>query len=1481
MNAWVLDKAQPLGQILADQGQLTPDLRQLLEGMIEKHIQIHQGDPQQSLAAAFSVSSCREDLQQIPDDDVQASLAQVSAERDRPADGTASYHSGGPASEHSKDAVMTGLRYRVLRQHARGGLGEVFVAEDTELHREVALKEIRSEHAGDKDSRGRFVLEAEITGGLEHPGIVPVYGLGSYEDGRPFYAMRFVRGDNLKEAIQRFHQAEVPQRDPGERNVGFRELLGRFVDVCNAVAYAHSRGIVHRDLKPGNVMLGKYGETLVVDWGLAKPVGRPDDLPDTGEATLRPSSGASDVAQTRMGSAVGTPSFMSPEQAAGRLDQLGPAADIYSLGATLYAVLTGTAPFRGKSDEVLPQVQHGDFRAPRQVKATIPAALEAICLKAMALRSADRYRTALALAEDVEHWLADEPVSAWAEPLRLRVGRWARRHKPLVSGAAAALLVGLLALGVGGYWYGQEQTRWLLEVHQSLLKARDIRQKLQDQLGKPGGVFLLLNHPADWDGQLQLARSHLKQARRRFVEGLLEGRRDEEFAELDELLCSDEADYQLAVALDKVRLDKAAWVEGKFNDAGAIREYPKAFQKAGLAVPPAEVNALAGRIQQSPIREQLLAALDDWALAAWFTRQPELVERLLAVARRADPDPWRQQLRTLSVWRNPNQLQELVRSLPQGPKAGPPSGQLSPQLLSLVGELLPAKGKAQEAWLRQAQAAYPADFWLNLQLGYILLSKKKSEAAIGFGRVALTLRPQSTAAHNNLGVALAHEQDYAGAIAHYQQALQLDPKMAVSHLNWGNALKAQQDYGGAITHYQQALQLDPTDAKVHYNWGLALEYNKDYAGAIAHYQQALQRNPRLPNPSLALVHGAWGTALAKSKDYPAAFLRFQKAVTLDPESALPHVHWGLALADQKDYPAAIRHFQQALQLDPSLAHAHFNWGTALAARKDYAAAIRQFQQALTLVPNDAVAHVHWGNVLAAQKDYAQAIRHFQQALQIDPKLAMAHLNWGVALASQKDYPAAIRHYQQAHQFDPNATALHYNWGLALAHLQDHPAAIRHYQQALQIDPNDANLHYSWGNSLIAQKDYAGAVRHYQRAVKLDPNHALAHCNWGNALKAQQDYAGAVHHYQQALQIDPNDAWAHGALGQALLTLGEFTKARQATQQALHLLPPDHPQHGVAQEQLQRCQQLLKVEQRVATLLEGQASPAGPAEQLQLARFCGQYRRYQSATRLYTAALTAQPALAADVVKGHRYHAAAAAALAAAGQGLDAGRLPAQDRAALRRQAQAWLRADLQRFTQIVADLRKGDRPPASPLETLTGQPPKLRPIDRLLVCGRLTQWQADPDLASLRADKALAQLPAEEQTDWHKLWAEVAQLEKQVRRWFTAQRDGRLTDEHKEQSHDLKLHAGKLYVFEVQSSTFAPILRLAEASGKGLAKSNFRGPEGSRHTQLLFAPKQDGSHRLTVASFLNLGRGNYVLRVAEFDHPPATPPRTETDASGK
>jgi WD40 repeat protein/tRNA A-37 threonylcarbamoyl transferase component Bud32 len=338
-------------------------------------------------------------------------------------------------------AAAVDRRYRPLGLHARGGLGEVYLALEEALGRKVALKRMRAQHAVNADSRRRFQREAEVTGRLEHPGVVPVYGLGQDSAGQPCYAMRFIEGETLHQAIRRCHQADPP-------GPALRHLLRHFVAVCNTVAYAHSRGILHRDLKPANVMLGQYGETLVVDWGLARPVERSEADRAGAEATLTPTTGDAESG-TRLGQVIGTPAYMSPEQAAGRWDVLGPASDVYSLGATLYVILTGRAPFEGGTHEVLERVRRGDFPPPAQLKKGVPPALAAVCLRAMARSPEERYGSALELAGEVERWLADEPVRSHREPWRQRLARWGRRHRALLAGSVVLLVAGVLALAAG------------------------------------------------------------------------------------------------------------------------------------------------------------------------------------------------------------------------------------------------------------------------------------------------------------------------------------------------------------------------------------------------------------------------------------------------------------------------------------------------------------------------------------------------------------------------------------------------------------------------------------------------------------------------------------------------------------------------------------------------------------------------------------------------------------------------------------------------------------------------------------------------------------------------------------------------------------------------------------------------------------------------------------------------------------------------
>src|SRR5262245_56384690 len=241
-QAWTLERSKGLADHLVALGHLAPARRPVVEAIAALHLEAHGGDVEKILAAVPASRSARASLAGLGEPDIEATLARVApgangqaTEADDDPDRTGGFAVG--------ESTVEGQRFRILRPHARGGLGEVFVALDAELHREVALKQILEKHADDPVSRRRFVAEAEITGGLEHPGVVPVYGLGAYSGGRPYYAMRFIRGDSLKEAIDHFHGDDALKDNPGRRSLELRKLLRRFTDICNAVDYAHSRGV--------------------------------------------------------------------------------------------------------------------------------------------------------------------------------------------------------------------------------------------------------------------------------------------------------------------------------------------------------------------------------------------------------------------------------------------------------------------------------------------------------------------------------------------------------------------------------------------------------------------------------------------------------------------------------------------------------------------------------------------------------------------------------------------------------------------------------------------------------------------------------------------------------------------------------------------------------------------------------------------------------------------------------------------------------------------------------------------------------------------------------------------------------------------------------------------------------------------------------------------------------------------------------------
>jgi serine/threonine-protein kinase len=450
-TAWSARKDRMLGDVLVERGWISTEDRRLVEQMLERKLEKHAGDAHRSListaAGAPDVLATLDGIRHGADDEIRRSLADV----DRPhrAGSTLEYLSPLSQPAGSRD------RYTLTTLHAKGGIGQVWLARDTAMEREVALKELRPDRSGNDSILRRFLQEARITGQLDHPGVVPVYELGRGDTGadgpRPYYTMRFVRGRTLSDAVAGYHQDLAAKK---ASRADLLALINAFVGVCNTVAFAHSRNIIHRDLKGTNIVLGEFGEVVLLDWGLAKlvDVDRPDVQPDADfdpEMTA-PHSGQVDLPGpdlTAAGQVLGTPAFMAPEQAEGRSDRIGRRTDVYGLGAILYEILAGQPPFGGESiHDVLKKVREQPPTPPSKLVRSAPQALEAICLKAMAKDPGGRYLSATAVAADVQHWLADEPVSAWREPWPMRARRWVSRHRTSVAAGVAALAVAVVGL---------------------------------------------------------------------------------------------------------------------------------------------------------------------------------------------------------------------------------------------------------------------------------------------------------------------------------------------------------------------------------------------------------------------------------------------------------------------------------------------------------------------------------------------------------------------------------------------------------------------------------------------------------------------------------------------------------------------------------------------------------------------------------------------------------------------------------------------------------------------------------------------------------------------------------------------------------------------------------------------------------------------------------------------------------------------------
>jgi serine/threonine protein kinase/Flp pilus assembly protein TadD len=883
--------------------------------------------------------------------------------------------------------------YKLLEQIGEGGFGVVFMAEQQEpIRRKVALKVLKP----GMDSRqviARFEAERQALALMDHPNIARVLDAGTIDSepltivrgsGRPYFVMELVKG--------------VPITDYCDQNrLPPRERLELFVHVCQAVQHAHQKGIIHRDIKPSNVLVTLQDSkplVKVIDFGIAKALGQQltDKTLFTGFAQL-----------------IGTPLYMSPEQAALSNVDVDTRSDIYSLGVLLYELLTGTTPF---DKDRLKEVGFDELRRiireeepvkpstristlgqaastvsgnrqsdPARLSRLFRGELDWIVMKALEKDRNRRYETASAFAGDVERYLKDEPVLACPPSAWYRLRKFARRNKTRLVMGGLALFFLLLLVGGGG-WVARDKEARRAHLEQQCARALDEALDFCQRDQVPEALVAL-----------------------RAAESMLAS--GEGSAELRQRASQAREDVQMAARLEEIRLEKAAVKLGDFDYAGAEPRYHDAFRSYGLDVPALDVDQAAAEIRASAIRNHLVSGLDDWVLVKPPRPAGTAVgDHLLAVLQRADTDPWRSRLRDTMQRGDLKALIGLARD--QAALAQPPATAfLLGKLLGWLGQ----RGLAIDV-LRRAQERHPNDFWINHDLGYWLMQEEPVQAdeAVGYFRAALALRPSSPGVMTHLGNALRARGDLPGAIFAYKEAIALNADLAVAHENLGIALYDKGDLAGAVAALQKAVALQPDRSAIHSNLGIALHAKGDLEGAIAAQRRAVAQDPRS-----AMAQNNLGGALVAKGDLSGAATALDKAIALKPKYAEAYCNRGQLLKAQGDLPGALAAVRKAIAFKPGFAEAHYNLGIVLVAMDDRAGASTAYKKAIALKPTYVEAHYNLGNTLKAMGDLAGAVTAYHKTIALRADFAEAHCNLGLTLQQQGELRKALKALHRGHE----------------------------------------------------------------------------------------------------------------------------------------------------------------------------------------------------------------------------------------------------------------------------------------------------------------------------------------------------------------------------------------------------------------------------------------------------------------------------------
>jgi serine/threonine-protein kinase len=1017
--------------------------------------------------------------------------------------------------------------YKLLEQIGEGGFGVVFLAEQTHpVRRQAALKVLKP----GMDTRqviARFEAERQALALMDHPNIAKVLDAGTIplriadcglriaeqnpqsaignpqSVGRLFFVMELVKGIPITDYCDQYQLTT-------------RERLDLFLSVCHAVQHAHQKGVIHRDIKPSNVLVAiQDGQPMVkvIDLGVAKAINQ-----RLSEHTL----------VTGFHQMIGTPLYMSPEQAEMSPLDVDTRADIYSLGVLLYELLTGTTPFE---KERLSQVSYDELRRiireeepprpstrlstlkdnlttvatqrrtePRQLLRTVRGELDWIVMKCLEKDRNRRYETANGLAMDVQRYLNDEHVLACPPSVEYRLRKFVRRNKralvvAVVLGVALLVAVGAVAGSMG--WAARDRAARQAVLEQRVAQALDETEDFYKRDKLPEAV------------------AAVKRA-----EGLLASGGGSE--ELQQRVDRWRADLKMVARLEAIRLERVAFKDEGFDTAGTDLAYRSAFQEYGLDVEALDPDEAAERIRASAIKDTLVTGLDAW-MGTKGKEEHASYERLRAIGLRADTDPWRRRFREAYQRRDWKALVALAQD-----KEALRQPSATAAFMRAVLKVLGEDSLAHEI-LREGQRRYPGDFWINFDLAKTLehMTPPQLGEAVGFYRAALALRPESPVVHLGLGNVLRRLDRLADAEAAYREAVRLQPEYAAAHANLGHVLLEQDKWDQAESAFRETLRLK-TKSVAHV--GLKPE---------------------------SVAHVGLGNLRSKQGKLAEAVAEYRKALDIEPGDAVAHYNLGNALYRQGRWAEAEAAYRESLRLQPNDAESHCGLGIALGWQGKPAQAEVEFRKAIHLKPDYALAHYSFGVVLRQQGKFGDAAAAFREGIRLKPDYAEAHQALGEALRAQGKLPEAAAAHREAIRLKADFAEAHYGLGATLHQQDKHAQAETEFRQAIHLRADHANAHYGLGSALRYQGRWEESIAAYEQAVRLKPDYAQALGFLAKVLAncpevKYRNPPRAVEAAKKAVELDRQSSWKWQSLGWAQYRAGDWEASIEALEKSIAL-----------------------------------------------------------------------------------------------------------------------------------------------------------------------------------------------------------------------------------------------------------------------------------------------------------------------------------------